>query len=75
MVCQLLGAKSENMLQSLISVYIKADFRAFKAYCQPSNVESVAFGMHNCPEQFLSIPIRVTITGWKLFHAALFRPR
>ncbi len=49
--------------------------RAFRAYCLPSKVQSVAFGMPNCSKQFLSIPIRVTITGWKRFHAALFRPR
>lgn len=32
------------------------------------------FGTYNCPKQFLSIPLGVAVTGWKRFHAALFRP-
>lgn len=40
-----------------------------------SEVQSAVFRMYNCPKRFLSIPLGVTITGWKPFHAALFRPR
>lgn len=32
------------------------------------------FGTYNCTKQFLSIPLGVAVTGWKRFHAALFRP-
>ena len=53
---------------------MKIEDWAFKAYLQPSKAQSVAFAMCNCPKQFLRVPLGVTLTGWKLFHAALFRP-
>lgn len=60
--------------QPFVCVYIEILDRACRAFFQPLKSQLLVFRMYNFPKQFLFIPLGVTLNGWKLFHAALFRP-